>query len=159
MQVNCLSVTVVYSCTGYLLSAAFCRISRFTASSGVTFFCFVTLFTPLSRIISDLPLFFSDDQINIRLSHLLSSMHNRLPYRFNVLFSIFSRTVSHSRLFLITSFVTLKFWMFLQLLSKRSLLYLTAFPLICNPLSKFISLYHPVEYSFSCIQLYIFTTK
>jgi hypothetical protein len=123
LQVNCLSVSVVYSCTGYLFSAAFRHICRFTASSGVTFFCFVTLYTPLSRIISDRPLaFFSDEQINIRLGHLLSPMHNRFPYRFIVLFSILSRTTCYSRLFLINSFLTLKFWMFLQLFSKYSFL-------------------------------------
>jgi hypothetical protein len=66
-------------------------------------------------------------------------MHNRLPCRFNVLFSILSRIVYHSHLFLITSFLTLKFWMFLQLFSKRSFLHLTALSLIYNPLSKLIS--------------------
>jgi hypothetical protein len=84
-------------------------------------------------------LFSSDEPINIRLGHLLSPMHNKLPYRFNTLFSILSRTVCYSRLFLITSFLTLKFRMFLQLFSKRSFLYLTAFSSICNPLSKLIS--------------------
>lgn len=61
----------------------------------------------------------SDEQINIRLGHLLSPMHNRFPYRFNMLFSILFRTVCYSHLFLITLFLTLKFWMFLKLCSKR----------------------------------------
>lgn len=104
---RCACELSVYCCTGYLFSAAFRRICRFTASSGVTIFCFITLFTPLSPIISDLLLFFSAEEINIRLGHLLSPMRYRFPYRFNVLFSILSRILCYSRLFIITSFLTL----------------------------------------------------
>ena len=136
MHVNCLSVPVVYCCTGYLFSAAFRRICRFTAPSGATVFCVITLFTPLSPIISDLPFFFfSDEQINIRLGHLLSPMHNRFLYRFSMLFSIFPELFFILVCFYLLHFLRLIFWMFLQLFSKRSLLYVTAFSLTCNPLS------------------------
>jgi len=120
VHVNCLSVPVVYCCTGYLsivapvtctqpLFAVFAGLLHLQALQSSTFFYFITLFTPLSPIISDLLLvfFFSYEEINIRLGHLLSPMHYRFPYRFNMLFSILSRILCYSRLFLITSFLTL----------------------------------------------------
>jgi hypothetical protein len=79
----------------------------------------------------------SGDQVNIRLSHLLSPMPNTCPYHFNMLFAILSRIVSLP--FFSNYFIPyfLIFWMFLQMFSKSPFLYLTAFRLLCDPLSKF----------------------
>jgi hypothetical protein len=49
---------IVIQCyTGYWFSVAFPNICLFTASSGVRFFCLITLFTSFAHFISDLPLF------------------------------------------------------------------------------------------------------
>jgi hypothetical protein len=72
-----LSISVFQCYIGYWFSVAFHHSCWFTASSGVKFFCFITLSTSVSYFISGLPLLLlaSSDQVIICLGHLLSSMH------------------------------------------------------------------------------------
>jgi hypothetical protein len=80
------SISVFQCFIRYWFSVAFRHSCRFTASSGVKFFYFITLSTSLSHFISGLPclcLLPSGDQV-IRLGHLLSPKRNTFPYHFNV---------------------------------------------------------------------------
>jgi len=89
------SISVFQCYTRYWFSVVFRHSCRFTASSGVKFFCFITLSTSLSHFISGLPLLLlpSGDQVIIRLGHVI--LLNTCPYHFNMLFSIVSKTVLH----------------------------------------------------------------
>ena len=76
----CLTGFHYYS--GYWSSVAFRHIYRFTASSGVRYFCFITLSTSVAHVISGLPLLFlpSGDQLNYGVGRLLSPTRGIRPY-------------------------------------------------------------------------------
>jgi hypothetical protein len=96
------SISVFQCYTGFWFPVAFHHICRITASSGVKLFCFISLSILLSHLIyGGVPLLLpSSEQVIIRLGHVLSSMRNTCPYHFNTLFSILSKIVCVTPIFL-----------------------------------------------------------
>jgi hypothetical protein len=126
----CLSITFIPCSADYWFSVAFRHIYWFTASSGVTFFCFITLSTSLSHFISGLPLLYlpCGDQVSIRLGNLLSPTSNICPYNFNVLFSILYTILCVTLiLYLMTSFLTFSILDALAALLQKSISVLNSF--------------------------------
>jgi len=74
-------ITVFQCYPSNWFSVAFRRLCQFNASSGVTFFRYITLSTSFPHFISCLPQLFltSVDQFNIRLGHIL-----HFPYEIHI---------------------------------------------------------------------------
>ena len=79
--------------SGYWFSVTFRHIYRFTASSGVRFFSFITLSTSVAYVILGLPPLFlpSGYQLNNGVGRLLSPTRSTRPYHFNMLYHLFLR--------------------------------------------------------------------